>query len=468
VTASNQQIDFDVSAFEQRKLAHAQASARMFELQTALKARLGATLAETSALDAHRALPMPWVHRWTPGQGIPSLERWPALADFLDHALSTDASDAHFELRGQNLSLRLRADGQMHEWGRPPDAAHIHAQLLDFLRAQGLSFPDPIHPSNAAPEIDAPGAPIKLRLQSMLAHPEGMDIILRILPSQPELSPEMAKLRDERSAEGRQLVARWRGRLLDNRREHQEECARAMGPSDDLLHRAFFSAIEAGQRAEVQKLLTAGADPHWRQWRTNRDAESLGSHISMATPLILAARLGHADVVQTLLPVSDIDAVDAQGDTALIACAQNGHADIAAMLAPRALLDAQNFDGSSALFEAAWMDHPEVVALLAPVSEVNLGQHCFGSTALGAPDPGRTALSIAAQEGFVEACKILLAHGADPRLKQNNGENAVQMWTRGEDDLAELLGAQAAKLDELDALRRETPLATWRQSAPRL
>ena len=38
---------------------------------------------------------------------------------------------------------------------------------------------------------------------------------------------------------------------------------------------------------------------------------------------------------------------------------------------------------------------------------------------------GRTALSLAASEGHVDAIKYLLAHGADPSIKDSRGNNAL-------------------------------------------
>jgi glutaminase len=39
---------------------------------------------------------------------------------------------------------------------------------------------------------------------------------------------------------------------------------------------------------------------------------------------------------------------------------------------------------------------------------------------------GRTALGLAASEGYVDAIKYLLAHGADPKIKDARGNNALE------------------------------------------
>ena len=60
----------------------------------------------------------------------------------------------------------------------------------------------------------------------------------------------------------------------------------------EQLHLALLRAAHDGNLPELQKALTLGADPH-----TLAPAKM--------TPLLIAARNGHADCVSLLLPLSD-------------------------------------------------------------------------------------------------------------------------------------------------------------------
>ena len=87
--------------------------------------------------------------------------------------------------------------------------------------------------------------------------------------------------------------------------------------------------------------------------------------------LLLAARLGNADTVKSLLasPNVDVNGVDADGNTALIEAARFGHDDVVtALLIARADVNAKNRNGKTALMVASEGGHDEVVRVLTQAS----------------------------------------------------------------------------------------------------
>ncbi|HEU4507977.1 MAG TPA: ankyrin repeat domain-containing protein [Pyrinomonadaceae bacterium] len=83
--------------------------------------------------------------------------------------------------------------------------------------------------------------------------------------------------------------------------------------------------------------------------------------------LLRAARSGNADTVKTLLTSSNVDvnAADADGNTALIEAARFGHDDVVtALLIARANVNVKNKQGKTALQLASEGGHDETVRLL--------------------------------------------------------------------------------------------------------
>jgi ankyrin repeat protein len=154
---------------------------------------------------------------------------------------------------------------------------------------------------------------------------------------------------------------------------------------------AIVEAAAAGQREIAQLLSTAGAGMNApiRPPQT-RTARGLGNVIQLAdrhtlsrlletavdvnapddngyTPLMIAARCGHADIVQTLLDKgADVDAVDAtHGLTALMLASKAGKPDVVKLLVARgANVKRIASHGKTALKLAEHFGHEEVVKLL--------------------------------------------------------------------------------------------------------
>ena len=114
---------------------------------------------------------------------------------------------------------------------------------------------------------------------------------------------------------------------------------------------------------------------------------------------------------------------NAPGNTPLIISASLGDTQsVRALLAYRADVNAANNDGNTAMLYAARYNHPEtVLALLAPLTmqyraDVNMQNK-----------KGETVLYWAAMKGYTPVVKILLANGADKKLKTKEGQTALDV-----------------------------------------
>ena len=136
---------------------------------------------------------------------------------------------------------------------------------------------------------------------------------------------------------------------------------------------ALTEAASSGDIVLVRHLLAAGADLDARSYYGN-------------TALMVAARRGHADIVDLLLaqPGIDINAKSGRYSlTALAAAAQNGHAAVVRqLLAAGADVDAKTYNGATALIWAAAGGQAAMVRqLLAAGADLDARDN-YGNTAL--------------------------------------------------------------------------------------
>lgn len=144
--------------------------------------------------------------------------------------------------------------------------------------------------------------------------------------------------------------------------------ARNEADNNAIRAQPLVSAIKAGDLEKVRRLIAAGAD-------INARLPMVGSADDDYTPLAVAAREGHADIVRALLEAGAEPrrVIGLFLGTALHEACYFGHADVArAMTSDRAQaktrvseLDAQGaYNGMSPLHDAVWHGHLEAARVL--------------------------------------------------------------------------------------------------------
>lgn len=190
---------------------------------------------------------------------------------------------------------------------------------------------------------------------------------------------------------------------------------------DALGRTALWRAARAGDVAQVQRLLDAGADVS-------------AADVDGETPLHAAARAGAVDVVRLLLshrvPVA---ARSRHGATALhLAARENNLEVVRELLAASADANARDAFGCTPLHDAAGCDADLVLRMLLDAR----------GNASARDDNGVTPLHRAARAGAVRAASLLRAAGASPTLANNFGHTPIDDANRrGYRGLAAMLSA---------------------------
>jgi ankyrin repeat protein len=180
--------------------------------------------------------------------------------------------------------------------------------------------------------------------------------------------------------------------LIRRRDESDAEQIRAL---------TLTAAVQAGDIAEVERLIGAGA-------RVNERTPLVGGFDDDYTPLGVAAREGHADIVRVLLDAG----ADPRRTTGLMRgtpgheAAYFGHADVVRALtehpgpaaAPALEIDAQgSYNGLTALHDAVWHGHREAArALVDAGARLDLTTHA-----------GLTPRALALRYGYDELARFL-------------------------------------------------------------
>ena len=135
------------------------------------------------------------------------------------------------------------------------------------------------------------------------------------------------------------------------------------------------------------------------------------------TPLMLASRQGHLEIVNALLDAgAQVDSTDFEGWTALKSASWGGHVEcVRLLLAAGADPDVTDIGGRSALGAACWCGHEKVVSCLAQ----------GGAQIDSQDDDGRSPLMSACYLGHFNVVQLLLAHNADPNLTDPDGRTAL-------------------------------------------
>ncbi|RZI55906.1 MAG: hypothetical protein EOP94_04570 [Zymomonas sp.] len=179
----------------------------------------------------------------------------------------------------------------------------------------------------------------------------------------------------------------------------------------------FFRAVRADNASGVASLLNRGFDPNTRDEHGQ-------------TGLSLALREPSPRVVDVLLASkkTDVDARNANDESPLMLASLRGQEDLVRKLIARDA--AVNKPGWTPLHYAATNGHVAIMKLL-------LDNYAF----IDAPSPNETTpLMMAAMYGSTQGVELLLAEGADPLQKNQQGMTAVDFAKRGQrPDAVELL-----------------------------
>ncbi|QRK11462.1 ankyrin repeat domain-containing protein [Archangium violaceum] len=157
----------------------------------------------------------------------------------------------------------------------------------------------------------------------------------------------------------------------------------------------LIDAVRRGDTSRVEALL-------------NTEPKALGRGDAHGmTPLLWAARQGHASLVQLLLARgADVSMRDARGATALMIAAERGHLEVTRLLVPRTGPD----ERGEALRYAAGTGRIELVEWLLDEADAALE---FGGT------DGRTPLTCAILGGHTALAEELLRRGADVEARSS-------------------------------------------------
>ncbi|GAA3433320.1 hypothetical protein GCM10018954_029230 [Kutzneria kofuensis] len=152
--------------------------------------------------------------------------------------------------------------------------------------------------------------------------------------------------------------------LGDEKLRRAEEALNRRLAEDErkVAEQKLMAATVAGDVAEVRALLAAGAD-------TEERSPVLNGFNDWHTPLLVAARDGHREIVEELIAAgADVNAVEPTfGAVPLHKAVYNGHADITAVLvrAPGADIDFRGAtNGYTPLHDALWHGHEECARVL--------------------------------------------------------------------------------------------------------
>eukprot|EP01064_Diplonema_japonicum_P006193 TRINITY_DN1412_c0_g1_i1.p1 TRINITY_DN1412_c0_g1~~TRINITY_DN1412_c0_g1_i1.p1 ORF type:complete len:746 (+),score=122.88 TRINITY_DN1412_c0_g1_i1:107-2344(+) len=195
----------------------------------------------------------------------------------------------------------------------------------------------------------------------------------------------------------------------------------------------FLDAAENGDIDVVRDYLAAGADPNLR---CNKDRSSINA-------LYVAARAGNEEVVELLLKhearCGDKINFGGHDETPLMIAAKLCHTEVVrTMLRDRKERTDDTTLESAALLVTAEEGHIEILRLLLT----------HGADVDHKAPFGTTALMMASAEGHADACEVLLDHGAQIDAKNQKGSTALMIAANGGyEEVVEILLKKEATID---------------------
>lgn len=169
----------------------------------------------------------------------------------------------------------------------------------------------------------------------------------------------------------------------------------------------FFNAIKQDNPVALKALLARGFDAN-----TPDPKGQHGLYLALSEPSLKAAQ------VLVSWPKTDVNRLNAKGESPLMLAALKGHQDLVEQLIKRGA--DVNKTGWTALHYAASSGQLSIISLLI--------EH---SAYIDAESPnGTTPLMMAAMYGTPAAVALLLQEGADPQLKNQQGLTALQFAQR--------------------------------------
>ena len=175
-----------------------------------------------------------------------------------------------------------------------------------------------------------------------------------------------------------------------------------------------FSSAAADPRADLLKAVTLD-NARWVQQLLDAGADPNAPDANGQTPLILALREDARQAAATLIahPKLAVDATNGSNETALMLACLRGNLALAQQLVAR----------GAALNRSGWA--PLHYAASGPRAEAR-GLAAGPGAAIDAPSPNRsTALMMAARYGSADSADLLLARGANAKLRNERDLSAA-------------------------------------------
>lgn len=183
-----------------------------------------------------------------------------------------------------------------------------------------------------------------------------------------------------------------------------------------LMASEIHEAAAEGDAARVKELLKENPEL------------ALEKDVRNETPLHIAAREGHLEVIKVVLKAgAPIDIGDNEESTPLDVAAIFGHMEVAEYLVKKgAAIDHADVNGLTPLHFAAYNEQPEIAAFL-----IERGADASATTVNGS-----TPLHGAVYNGDVATMTLLLENGADPNVRNSAGYTPLLSGVRANADLA--------------------------------